>query len=104
MTNPRTNTINSKLFFKLFCGFEVTTSVSRFLIYLQMDCLQIVLYEGITLTVVLRKTCIKGDREKNADKNIWTYRGEELTGSCETLHNEQLHNLYSLVDITRMLK
>jgi hypothetical protein len=37
-------------------------------------------------------------------KGIFEPKREEIRGSCRKLHNEQLHNLYSSISMTRAMK
>jgi hypothetical protein len=37
-------------------------------------------------------------------RRIFGPKREEVVGSCRTLHNEELHNLYALPNIIRLIK
>jgi hypothetical protein len=42
--------------------------------------------------------------ENSVLRRIFGPRREEMTGGWKNLHNEELHNLYSLSSIIRMIK
>jgi hypothetical protein len=48
-------------------------------------------------------TQAEGVLEQGAEDNIWTEEGEVI-GGWRKLHNGELHNLYSLTSIIRMIK
>jgi hypothetical protein len=42
--------------------------------------------------------------DKRVLRRIFGLKKDERTGGCKKLHNEELHNLYSLPSIIRMMK
>jgi hypothetical protein len=42
--------------------------------------------------------------ENRVRRRIFGPKGDEVTGGCKKLHNEELHNLYSSPSIIRMIK
>jgi hypothetical protein len=42
--------------------------------------------------------------ENRVLRRIFGPKRDEVTGDCRKLHNEELHNLYSLPNIIRMIK
>jgi hypothetical protein len=42
--------------------------------------------------------------ENRVLRGLFAPKKEEVTGGCRKLHNEELHNLYSLPNIIRMIE
>jgi hypothetical protein len=42
--------------------------------------------------------------ENRVQRIIFGSKRKEVTGACRNLHNEELHNLYTLPDIIRVIK
>jgi hypothetical protein len=70
-----------------------------FVIYAQLTCRffhKLVLYGCETWSLTLR--------EEHRLRRIFGSKRDEVTGDWRKLHNEELHNLYSLPNTIRMMK
>jgi hypothetical protein len=65
--------------------------------------LPVVLYGCETLSLTLREEHRLRVFENRVLRRIFGPRRDEVTGDWRTLHNEELHNLYSLLNIIRMI-
>jgi hypothetical protein len=56
---------------------------------------------GVTWSLTLREVHVFENRVR---RRIFGPKRDEVTGGSRKLHNEELHNLYSSRNITRMIK
>jgi hypothetical protein len=72
------------------------------------NCYNVQLIITETWSLILREEHrLEGIWEQSTEENIWTKEGskrDQMVGSWSKLHNEELHNLYCLQNITRMIK
>jgi hypothetical protein len=54
--------------------------------------------------VTLREECRLRVFENRVLRRVFGSKRDEVTGDWRKLHNEELHNLYSLPNIVRMIK
>jgi hypothetical protein len=66
--------------------------------------LPVVLYGCETWSLTLREERRMSVAENRVLRRIFGPKRNEMTGDWRKLHNEELHNLYSLPDIIRMIK
>jgi hypothetical protein len=66
--------------------------------------LPVVLYGCETWSVALREEHRLRVFEKRVLRGIFGPKRDEVTGGWRRLHNEELHNLYSLPSVMRMIK
>jgi hypothetical protein len=66
--------------------------------------LPVVLYGRETWYLILREKHRLRVFENRALRRIFGAKGDEVTGGCRKLHNEDLHNLYSSPSIIRTIK
>jgi hypothetical protein len=66
--------------------------------------LPVVMYECETWSVTLMEEHRLRVLENRVLRRIFGMKKDEVTGGWEKLHNEELHNLYSLSSIIRMIK
>jgi hypothetical protein len=66
--------------------------------------LPVVLYGCETWSVTLKEEHRVRVFEKRVLRKVFGSKRSEVTGGCEKLHNEELHNLYSSPSIIRMIK
>jgi hypothetical protein len=66
--------------------------------------LPVVLYGYETLSLTLKEDHRLKMFEKSMLRKIYGLKRDEVTGCWSKLHNEELHNLYSLPSIIRMTK
>jgi hypothetical protein len=66
--------------------------------------LPVVLYGCKTWSLTLREEYRLRVFENRVLRRIFCQKGDEVLGNWRKLHNEELHNLYSLPDIIRMIK
>jgi hypothetical protein len=64
----------------------------------------VVLYGYETWSLTLREEHRLGVFESNALRSIFGPKRDEVTGEWRKLHNEELHDLYSLPSIIRIIK
>jgi hypothetical protein len=64
----------------------------------------VVLYGCETWSLTLREEHRLRVLDKSVLRRIFGLKRDEVTGDCRKLHNEELHNLYSLPNIIRMIK
>jgi hypothetical protein len=64
----------------------------------------VVLYECETWSLTLREEHRVRVFEKRLLRRIFGLKRDEVTGGWRKLHNEELHNLYSLPNIIRMIR
>jgi hypothetical protein len=57
-----------------------------------------------TWSLTLREEYILRVFENRVLRRIFGPKGDEVTGDWRQLHNEELHNLYSLPNIIRIIK
>jgi len=63
-----------------------------------------VLYECGTWSLTLREEHKLRVFENRAQRRILGSKKEEVAGCCRRLHNEELHNLYALQNVIRIIK
>jgi hypothetical protein len=66
--------------------------------------LLVVLYGCETWSVTLREEHRLRMLENRMLRRVFELKRDEVTGSWRKLHNEKLHNLYSLPSLIRMIK
>jgi hypothetical protein len=66
--------------------------------------LPVVLYGCETWSLTLREECRLGVFENRVLRRIFGPEMDEVTGEWRRLHKQKLHDLYSLPNITRVIK
>jgi hypothetical protein len=74
------------------------------LIIYKIIILPVVLYGCETWSLTLRDEHRLGVFENRVLRRIFRPKGDEVIGGWRKLHNEELHNFYSLPSIIRMIK
>jgi hypothetical protein len=90
--------VSAHNFFSCLLSKNVTIRIYKTII------LFVVLYGYETWSLTLRKEHRLRVFENRVLRRIFRPKRDEMTGDWRKLHNEELHNLYSLPSIIRMIK
>ena len=77
---------------------------SNVLIILTFTVLPVVLYGCETWSLTLREECRLRVFENRVLRRVFGPKRDEVTGQWRKLHNEELSDLYSLLNIVRVVK